>query len=59
MVGSNLASMATQGVVAALLLTGSAELWQLVALSALNGSVAAFFFPAVGGDRPADRAAGR
>ena len=52
MVGSNLASMATQGALAALLLTGNAEVWQLVVLSALNGTVAAFFFPASAGIVP-------
>ena len=52
MVTSNVASMATQGAVAALLLTGNAELWQLVVLSALNGTVAAFFFPASQGIVP-------
>jgi MFS family permease len=36
MVTSNVASMATQGAVAALLLTGNAEVWQLIVLSALN-----------------------
>jgi MFS family permease len=52
MVGSNLASMATQGVLAALLLTGSAELWMLVTIAALNGFVSAFFFPASAGIVP-------
>ena len=52
MVTSNVASMATQGAVAALLLTGNAEVWQLVVLSALNGTVAAFFFPASQGIVP-------
>ena len=52
MVASNVASMATQGTVAALLLTGNAEVWQLVVLSALNGTVAAFFFPASQGIVP-------
>jgi MFS family permease len=52
MVGSNVASMATQGVLAALLLTGNAELWSLVAIAALNGFVSAFFFPASAGIVP-------
>jgi MFS family permease len=52
MVTSNVASMATQGTVAALLLTGHAELWHLVVLSALNGVSAAFFFPASQGIVP-------
>jgi MFS family permease len=46
MVTSNVVSMATQGKVAALLLTGNAEIWQLVVLSVLNGTSTAFFFPA-------------
>jgi MFS family permease len=52
MVGSNLASMVTQGVLAALLLSGSAELWMLVTIAALNGFVSAFFFPASAGIVP-------
>ena len=52
MVGSNLASMATQGVLAALLLTGRAELWHLLTIAALNGFVSAFFFPASAGIVP-------
>lgn len=52
MVGSNLASMATQATLAALLLTGAAELWSLVAIAALNGFVSAFFFPASAGIVP-------
>jgi MFS family permease len=52
MVTSNVASMATQGAVAALLLTGNAELWEIVVLSVLNGTSAAFFFPASQGIVP-------
>ena len=52
MVGSNVASMATQGTLAALLLTGRAELWMLIAIAALNGVVSAFFFPASQGIVP-------
>jgi MFS family permease len=52
MVTSNVVSMATQGKVAALLLTGNAEIWQLVVLSVLNGTSAAFFFPASQGIVP-------
>lgn len=44
---SHLLSAATQGLVAALLLTGTAEIWMLVILEALNGTVAAFTFPAM------------
>jgi len=46
MVGSNLASAAAQGATAALLLTGSAEVWHLAALQAVGGTATAFFFPA-------------
>jgi MFS family permease len=46
MVGTNLVSAATQAATAALLLTGSAELWHLVVLQALGGAATAFFFPA-------------
>lgn len=52
MVASSLVSGATQGTVAALLLSGRAELWHLVALSALNGCSTAFFFPASQGILP-------
>jgi MFS family permease len=46
MVASNLVSGASQAVLAALLLTGSAQLWMLIALGAANGVSSAFFFPA-------------
>jgi MFS family permease len=52
MVGSSLASGATQGLVALLLLTDNAQLWHLLVLSALNGSSTAFFFPASAGIVP-------
>jgi MFS family permease len=52
MVGSSLLSAASQGAVAALLLGGHPQLWQLAALSALNGSASAFFFPASQGILP-------
>ena len=44
---SHLLSAATQGMVAVLLLTGTAEIWMIVVLEALNGTVAAFTFPAM------------
>jgi MFS family permease len=50
---SHLLSALTQGAVAVLLLTGSAEVWSLVALEALNGTVAAFTFPALNSVVPA------
>ena len=52
MVASDLASAASQAAVAALLLTGEAELWHLVVLAAVNGSASAFFFPASSGIVP-------
>ena len=52
MVVSSVASMASQGLVAALLLTGHAQLWHLIAISALNGTSSAFFFPASAGIVP-------
>jgi len=52
MVFSNLASAATQALVAALLFSGTAEIWQLVILAALNGTAGAFFFPASSGIVP-------
>ncbi len=42
----------TQGVMAALLLTGNAELWQLVVLSSLHGLASAFYRPASTGLTP-------
>jgi hypothetical protein len=46
MVGSNLASGASQALLAALLISGSAHFAELLALSAVNGTSSAFFFPA-------------
>jgi len=46
MVASNLANGAVQATTALLLLTGHAEIWQLIVLSALGGTSFAFFFPA-------------
>ncbi len=46
MVASNIVSGATQAVLAALLLTGTAQVWMLIALAAANGVSLAFFFPA-------------
>ncbi|PVG83419.1 MFS transporter [Nocardioides gansuensis] len=44
---SNVASALTQGTIAALVITGTAELWMLVALSAVHGAVSAISFPAM------------
>jgi MFS family permease len=52
MVFSNVVSGLSQGVIAVLLLTGRAEVWQLAALGAINGLSAAFFFPAATGIVP-------
>jgi MFS family permease len=52
MVASNLASGISQGAIAALLLAGQAEVWQLMALGAVNGLSSAFFFPAAIGIVP-------
>jgi MFS family permease len=52
MVGANVVSGLTQAAVAALLITGNAEIWHLAALSALNGAAGAFFFPASAGVVP-------
>jgi predicted MFS family arabinose efflux permease len=49
MVGTDLAMFGTQAAVAALLLTGTAELWQVAALQAVRGTATAFFFPAAVG----------
>jgi hypothetical protein len=52
MVGSNLASGLSQAVIAALLLSGRAHIWELVLLAAVNGTSGAFFFPASTGIVP-------
>lgn len=49
---SNLASAATQGVIAALVISGRAELWMIVCLSAVHGTVSGVGFPAMMGMLP-------
>lgn len=49
---SHILSALTQGAVAALLLTGTADLWMVIVLEALNGTVSAFTFPAMQGVVP-------
>lgn len=49
---SHLFSTLTQGAVAALVITGSAELWMVIVLEVLNGTVLAFSFPAMNGIVP-------
>lgn len=44
---SNVASALTQGLIALLVVTGVAELWMMVVLAAVHGSVSAISFPAM------------
>ena len=44
---SNVASAASQGFLAFLVITGTAELWMLIALTAAHGAVSAISFPAM------------
>jgi MFS family permease len=53
MLVSDVGRAVVQAVTAALILSGSAELWHLIVLSALYGALEAFFRPAVGGLVPA------
>ena len=46
MVGADLARVASQGTMAALLIAGSAEVWMLAALAAVGGAASGFFGPA-------------
>jgi len=46
LVGTSVGAALTQGVVAALVLTGTAAIWSLIALSILNGAVSAVSLPA-------------
>jgi hypothetical protein len=52
MVVSNLVSGASQAVVAALLLSGRAQIWELVVFASVNGTSSSFFFPASQGIVP-------
>ena len=52
MVVSNVISGVTQAAIAVLLLSGHAQIWQLIALAAVNGMSSAFFFPAASGIVP-------
>ncbi|GAA5146553.1 MFS transporter [Nocardioides marinquilinus] len=49
---SNVTSAASQGAIAFLVLTGAAELWMLIALSAAHGVVSAAGMPAMAGIMP-------
>jgi hypothetical protein len=52
MVASSLLSGASQGTLAVLLLSRDAQLWHLLAISAVNGTSSSFFFPASAGIVP-------
>ena len=52
MIASNAVSFAGQGLVAALLLAGTAHLWELAVLASVNGASQAFFLPASSGVIP-------
>jgi MFS family permease len=52
MVGANVVSALSQGATAVLLIAGSAEIWHLAMLAAVNGTASAFFFPASSGVIP-------
>jgi MFS family permease len=53
MLGSDIGRAAVQALTAVLVLSGTAQLWQLIALSAAYGALEAFFRPAAGGLIPA------
>ena len=59
MLGADAARAVTQGLVAVLLITGEARLWQLLVLFALYGAADAFFAPAATGIVPEVVSAGR
>ena len=46
LIGSDVVRFATNGLLAVLLLTGSATMWEIVVLQALSGAATAFFRPA-------------
>lgn len=52
MVGSHVVRFASQGLLGGLLVTGHAEIWQLVALQFVHGCATAFFRPAASGLTP-------
>jgi MFS family permease len=59
MIAADLVRVASQGAIAALLIAGVAQVWQLAALSAVTGSATAFFNPASTGLMPAVVSPGR
>jgi MFS family permease len=52
MITADIARLAAEGTLAVLLLTGTAQLWQLLALQAVHGAASAFFQPASTGIIP-------
>ena len=52
MMSANVVSAFAQASLAALLITGRAEVWHLAALAAINGAASAFYFPASAGVIP-------
>jgi MFS family permease len=52
MVASDLVAGSAQAAIAALVLTGVAEIWQLVVLQVIRGAASSFFFPAAQGIVP-------
>src|SRR5262249_49936778 len=59
MVSTDLVMFAAQGTVAVLLISGRAELWQLIVLQVVRGTANAFFFPASTGLVPSVVSPGR
>jgi MFS family permease len=53
MMASDLGRLASQGLLAALLISGAAEIWHVIVLQAANGAATAFFRPAATGLTPA------
>jgi MFS family permease len=52
MLGADLARFLSQSMVAALLISGHAQVWHLVVLQTVNGGASGFFFPAITGLTP-------
>jgi MFS family permease len=52
MVASDVVRLASQGLLAALVISGSAQIWQFCVLQAVGGAAFAFFLPAVTGLTP-------
>jgi MFS family permease len=52
LVVANVVAAGTQGLVAVLLLTGTADIWTIAAIEMVNGAASAFLFPAASGLTP-------